>query len=79
MLQLTMVPFVFHGQLAKEFADSRMLSDVELTICEDSNLDVMFCGRMSRNHIKLVISPTCHNISIISNNSLHRLTQKDMQ
>jgi len=41
-----------------------MLSDVELTTREDCNLDVMFCGRMSRHHIKLVFSPTCHIINI---------------
>jgi hypothetical protein len=74
-----MVLFVFHGQLAKEFADSRTLFDVELTICEDSNLDVTFGGRMSGHHFKLVISPTCQNISIISYNNLQRLVQKDMQ
>jgi len=74
-----MVPFLFHGKLAKEFADSRTLSDVELTIHEDSNMDVTFWGRMSWHHIKLVLSPTCHIISIISYNSLQRLVQKVMQ
>jgi len=73
-----MVPYVFHGQLAKEFADSRKLSDMELTVYEDSNLDVTLGARKSWHHIELVIIPTCHIISIISYNSLQRLGQKDM-